>query len=109
MHDIIFTAIKLVIMVLALVVSRYLIPWIRERMDASTLEVAINWVGQAVLFAQQTMSANTGEEKKAAVASFLEALFAQKGIDITEDELNVLIEAAVKEMKMETIIPESEA
>lgn len=102
MHDIIFTIVKLVVMVLALVVSRYLIPWLKERISIGNLETAINWASRMVLYAQQVLTDSTGEEKKEIVIGSLRNLFKNKGINISEDELNVLIEAAVKEMKMQT-------
>lgn len=108
MHDIIFTAVKLVVMILALIVSRYLVPWLKTHVQTNTLEAAANWAVQAVLFAQQVMKSSSGEEKKETVASFLEQIFKQRGLKISSEELDILIESAVKEMKMETIIPESE-
>lgn len=109
MHDIIFTIVELAVMVAALLATRYLIPWLKSHAETGTLEAAANWATQAVLFAQQVMKYSSGEDKKAAVVSFLETVFKQRGIKISADELNILIESAVKEMKMEAIIPESEA
>lgn len=101
MNEIIFEVIKIVVMLAALVITRYLVPWIREKIGAEKLNEIEKWVRFAVLKAQQVMQSETGTDKKAYVTQFLKELLIAKNISISDEQLEVLIEAAVKQMKIE--------
>lgn len=101
MDEIIFEIIKLIVMVAALVVARYLVPWIKEKIGAEKLAVIEKWAKAAVLNAQQTLWESSGEDKKAFVTKFLKELLIAKNIALSDEQLDVLIEAAVKQMKIE--------
>ena len=101
MDSIIFEIIKVVVMVAVLVVTRYVVPWIREKIGDEQLAVAEKWVKYAVLKAQQVLWAESGEDKKAYVTQFLKELLTAKNIALSDEQLDVLIEAAVKQMKIE--------
>lgn len=58
-------------------------------------------VTQAVLYVQQVLTSKSGAEKKAIVTDLLKEMLTAKNISITDEQLNILIEAAVKQMKME--------
>lgn len=100
MSDIIFEVVKLVVMVAALVVARYLVPFVKEKIGASNLELAAQWAKYAVLMAQQTLWSESGEDRKAYVTEFLKKLLTKKNITITDEQMEILIEAAVKQMKI---------
>lgn len=55
MDDIIFEVIKIAVMMVALVITRYLVPLLREKIGADKLTEAEKWVKYAVLKAQQVM------------------------------------------------------
>ena len=101
MNEIVFEIIKVIVMVAVLLISRYLIPWIKEKCDTDKLALAEKWVKYAVLKAQQVLWAEKGQDKKAYVAEFLKKILIAKNIALSDEELDVLIEAAVKQMKIE--------
>jgi LL-H family phage holin len=101
MSDIVFEILKLVVMVIALVVARYLVPWIKNRLEADKVDLIATWAKNAVLMAQQTLTSNSGEEKKGVVTDFLREILKAKNIALSDYQLNVLIEAAVKQMKID--------
>lgn len=100
MDEIIFEVIKLVVMVAALVVARYLVPWIKDKIGADKLAQIEKWTKYAVEMAQQVHWTETGEDKKAIVTEFLREILTAKNIALSDEQLDVLIEAAVKEMKI---------
>ena len=71
---------------------------IRDRDKMAAIE---KMVTQAVLYAQQVLTSKSGAEKKAIVTDLLKEMLTAKNISITDEQLNILIEAAVKQMKME--------
>ena len=101
MNEILFEIIIVVVMVAALVITRYVIPWVRERIGADKLALVEKWARYAVLKAQQVMWADNGPERKAYVTEFLKELLIEKNIALSDEQLDILIEAAVKQMKIE--------
>lgn len=101
MRDIILEVLKLTIMIATMLITRYLIPWIRAKTENSVMQALINWTAQAVLAAEQTHDAGTGAEKKAIVTEFIKKLLMQKNISLSDEEINTLIEAAVRQMKID--------
>lgn len=103
MREITLELVKLLIMILAAVLTRYVIPWIRQKTQNEVLQNVIDWVMQAVLAAEQSYSAQTGAERKAIVTAFLKQILKAKNIALSDIELDMLIEAAVKQMNMGVI------
>lgn len=101
MNEIIYTAIRLVVMGTAVMVARYLVPWIQASIDHQRFDEAMTWVREAVMCAQQLLADTaTGAERKQTVMIFLQRLLEEKGINMTDEQLNTLVEAAVKQMKI---------
>lgn len=101
MRDIILEVLKLTIMIATFLITRYAIPFIRAKTENSVMQTLIDWTAQAVLAAEQTHAAGTGAEKKAIVTEFIKKLLLQKNIALSDEEINMLIEAAVRQMKMD--------
>ncbi len=111
MDEIIFEVIKIIVMVAAMVVARYMVPWLKEKIGTDKLAQIEKWARYAVEMAQQVHWSQPGEDRKAIVTEFLKEILIAKNISISDEQLDVLIEAAVKEMKMQEnagIIVESE-
>ena len=92
--------IQVLISVAVFVITRYLVPAIREWMRGTQLEQIVAWTGQAVLAVEQMYSSYTGKERKVIVTQFLRQMLLHKNITLSDEELDMLIEAAVKEMNM---------
>ena len=101
MNEIIFEALKLLIMIVFFLASCYLLPWLKSMIGQNRLDEIKSWTNAAVLMAQQVYYAKTGPERKAIVVDLLKSMLTAKNISITDEQLDTLIEAAVKAMKME--------
>lgn len=85
----------LVIAVLSAVVTYVVVPLLRAKLGDQQLAVVKEWVAIAVHAAEQIYNAGgQGAEKKQYVVDFLTG----KGLKISMEELDKLIEAAVFEM-----------
>ena len=100
MNGILFEILRLVVLLAVFVVTCYLIPWIRGKIGQDRLDEVTKWVNAAVLMAQQVYYARSGAERKAIVVDLLKDILMAKNISISDDQLDLLIEAAVKQMKM---------
>lgn len=100
MNEILFEIIKVIVMLAALVITRYLVPWIKEKIGADKLAEAEKWAKYAVLKAQQVLWEESGADRKAYVTEFLKEILIAKNIALSDEQLDVLIEAAVKQMKI---------
>lgn len=101
MDETTFKILEIVITVIACAVATFLIPWLKNKIGADKVDQIVNWVKQAVLFAQQTMWNENGENRKAYVIKFVKEMCDKYHVNITEEQINVLIEAAVKQMKID--------
>lgn len=101
MNEMAMEILRVIVMLAVLVVTRYLIPWIKAQIGAKQVEEIRAWVKDAVLMAQQVHDAKTGPERKAIVVELLREMLIKKNIDISLEQLDTLIEAAVKAMKMQ--------
>lgn len=101
MREITLELLKLLIMVAVALITRYVIPWIKEKTNNEVMQSVIELTMQAVLAAEQMHQASgDGATRKAIVTDFLKRILRQKDIAISDEELDMLIEAAVKEMNL---------
>ena len=81
-----------IIALVVAVITAFVIPWLKGKIDADKLEQIELWVTVAVEAAEQLYNGTgRGEEKKAYVVKFLQ----EKGFTLDPDSLDKLIEAAV--------------
>ena len=99
--EIMFEILKVIVMLAVLVFMRYIVPLVKARIGSENLEMVDKWVHAAVLMVQQVHNAKPGPERKAIVVELIREMLIQKNIDISIEQLDMLIEAAVKTMKME--------
>lgn len=100
MNDVIFNILMLIISIVSMLVARYLIPWIKSRMSHETLDMAKRIAEIAVLAAQQIHWEQSGAERKKYAISYVHDFCSTHGIEISEEQIDALIEAAVKSMKI---------
>jgi LL-H family phage holin len=98
MREITLEALKLLIMVTVLVLTRFVVPWLKAKTSNETMQAVLDWTMQAVLAAEQAHQAQTGAERKYIVTKFIKQILIQKNISLSDEELNTLIEAAVMQM-----------
>lgn len=91
--QILFYAIQLVV----LVVLGYVIQFLQTKLGNEKFKKAYNLVKNVVLAIEQTSGSGNGADKKAEAVAYIKKLV---GNTLTDDEINILIEAAVKEMNM---------
>lgn len=85
-----------VITLLVAIVTTFLIPYLKERVDAEKFEKIKAWVKVAVNAAEMIYTGvGRGEEKKAYVLDYLN----QKGYKLDSATIDNLIESAVLELK----------
>lgn len=101
MDDLTFTILELVATIAIILLMRYLIPSAKNLIGEQKLNELLTWTETAVRCAQQTMTASSGTEKKKYVVEFLKEICTDRKVQISDEQLNELIEAAVKTMHME--------
>lgn len=104
MDDNLFKIIVGIISILGAILTGIVIPYIKEKIGNEKLTKYEYWVNYAVkaaemIFVEQGM----GEEKKEYVVNFLNEMFNKNKVVITKEQLNILVEAAVRTMKSEEI------
>lgn len=101
MNDITFNILKIVIAVASVLITTYLIPYIKTKTQDARYQKLLHIVEVAVKAAEQTIGGGQGKIKKEEVIAFVTDWMVNHGIMITQEELSQLIEAAVYGMKQE--------
>lgn len=102
MNDIIFEILKALVIVAVLLVTRYVIPWLKQQTEAIRNDELYGMVMAAVQYAEQTVRGEkTGEEKLGIVTDYLREMLIKKNISMTDEQLRILIESAVYAMSKE--------
>lgn len=100
MNENLFQIILSAIPVIGALITCFILPYMKANIDSTKLTQYKEWATLAVKAAEMLWrETGQGKDKKAYVIRFLNDLFNSRKIVITEEQLNVLIEAAVKEMK----------
>lgn len=99
MDERLFNVIMLFIPVVCVVITGYIIPYIRLKMSTTQLDEIEKWVEKAVSCAEIIFDVpKSGAEKREYVINFIDKTFNSKKQIITRDQINILLEAAVKQM-----------
>lgn len=99
MNEVSFLVLKIVLAVVASLITTYLIPILKEILDGMKDRKLANAIEKAVKAAEQTFKGSgQGAAKKEDVLQSIQEWLEKKGIQITEKQLDQLIEAAVYAM-----------
>lgn len=102
MNEITFDILKVVISVCAALITVYAVPYLKTLKDDKRYAQLLEMIGVAVRAAEQTIKgAGKGVEKKKEVENIIYAWLMEKGIEITPEQINQLIECAVYQLKQE--------
>lgn len=86
--------------VLGVIITYFIVPFIKTSVSEKKLLQYKEWAILAVKCAEMIIKeSGRGEDKKEYVMNFLNDMFNKHKTVITKDQLEILIEAAVKEMK----------
>ena len=100
MNENIFNVLLTLIPVLGAIITYFVVPFIKSSINEKQLAQYKEWSLLAVKTAEMLWrESGCGEDKKAYVVKFLNDMFNKNKITITEEQLEVLIESAVKTMK----------
>ena len=100
MNERIFDLILAIIPVLGVILTSFIIPYFKEQIGNEKLNKYQEWVSMAVMAAEMLFTGSgMGVEKKDYVVKFLTEQFNKNKVVITEEQMNILIESAVKQMK----------
>lgn len=97
MNDITYLIVRCIVVVLATIISVYVIPYIKSKLDDAKYKDLLEAIKTAVQAVEQTMEG--GQVKKEEVVKYISVYLMQHKIDITPDQLDKLIESAVYVLK----------
>ena len=102
MNELTFDLLKIVISVCAAIITVYAVLYLKTLKEDRRYAQILDMVDVAVRAAEQTIKgAGKGMEKKQEVENIVHAWLLEKGIEITPEQINQLIECAVYQMKQE--------
>lgn len=100
MDELMMKILELVITVAIAVITRYLVPYIKTKIETEKINEVMRWVAEFVDAAEQVYGAKTGKTKKEFVVDAIKKQCEDLGINITEAQIEALIESAVFDLKL---------
>ncbi len=101
MNDFWYNFLRIVFTLTSLVLTYYVIPFIKNMIATSDNEQLKNFIDITVRAVEQAVGGGNGGLKKEEVVEQVHKWLTNKGLKITEEQLDGLIEAAVYNMNME--------
>lgn len=102
MDEKLFQIILALIPVLGTILTVYIIPLIKSKIGNENLAKYEYWADLAVKAAEMLWTeSGHGADKKQYVVDFLNNMFNKNKVVITEQQIEILIESAVKQMKLD--------
>lgn len=98
-NEVVSVIIKAVVMVLSVLITSVVIPYIKGKIGENKYNEIKYYVEYAVRCAEQIYTPEQWQEKKAYVKEYIIRKAKEFGIDMTEEDINVLIEGIVNEVK----------
>lgn len=86
-----------IITLIGAIISRYLIPWIKSKLDDRQEQTFRTLVRVGVFAAEQIYKSEQGQEKK----NYVLDLLRKNGYEVYSDSVEATIEATVKELRIE--------
>lgn len=100
MDEIILEVCKLFVMIITFVVGAYLIPCLKQKLGTEKLNALAAYVERTVYAAQQLLGDHNGEDRREYATSLITEWCEDNKVNISEEQIRVLLEAAVKGMKI---------
>lgn len=111
MNNLVFNVLMALIVAMIGVITKTLLPYLKEKKEEATAKIrqtrwawAADIIDAVVRAVEQTVSDEIhGEGKKEIAVKYIEELLAQNGIELSHEQIDALIEAAVQAMNEGTI------
>jgi LL-H family phage holin len=101
MNESLFKIVLILVSLAATILTSVVIPYVKERLGNEKLAKYKEWTMLAVQCAEMAFpDKGMGESKKEYVVTFLNEMFNKNKIVISSEQIEVLIESAVKAMKL---------
>lgn len=103
MEKIIFDILEIVVIVVATLIGRYVIPYFKNKVDMQKVEQIVAWAKRFVIMAENVIKGQgKGADKRDFVAKLLAEKAKELNINLSEQDIRTLIEDAWTEMIKET-------
>ena len=104
MNDMLFEVCRIAATIIGLVIAYYVIPALKVMVDKYADETLKDFVSACVYAAQQTITSGSdkNQKKKALVMNQVEAWLKDHNVDMSAEQVEILIESAVLAMKTNT-------
>ena len=111
MNNLIFNVLMALIVAIAGIIARQLMPFLRTKKDEALTKLrqtqwswAADIIDAVVRAVEQTVSEEIhGQDKKLLAVQYIAKYLQQAGIELSMDQIDSLIEAAVQQMNAETV------
>lgn len=94
MNETLFMILKYVFAILSLIVFRYVIPYVKEKLESTKYIKVVTFIEDSILAMESIITEPAkGEEKKKKALVAIHTYLNKNGIKISEDQLEILFQA----------------
>lgn len=94
-HTLIKIITELILPICGIIITKFIIPWLKAKYSAERIETLESWAWNAVQAAEKIFPAGLNADKYDYAVTYIKDQAARRGIDIDQDEIRTLIEAVV--------------
>ena len=89
--------------IVCIIITAYVLPWIKSKVGNERYNMILEAIDRGVRAAEILFSGRepSGPEKKQYVINYIKIWLETRGLEVSSDELDVLIESTVKNLKLE--------
>ena len=99
MNDIVYYALYILVVLAGTLITRYLVPFIKSKLDTQKLNHLMIWAEKAVCAVEQSHTdKNLPSTKKECAMEIIEDAAAKLGLKMSDSELETLLEAFVHQL-----------
>lgn len=108
--ELIYKLISIVITIIIAIVTRYVIPAIKSKIDMDKFELIITYIGKCVMYAEKFIEGTGCGDVKAQEVLKMAKDFADKhGFEISEHQLRAIIEGVFTELDAANLVNQKDA
>lgn len=91
--------IKFAVTIIGAILTAFVIPWIREKIDESKLDKLLEFTDLAVRYAEQVYTPDQWQKKKETVYEYILQKANDIGLGLDEKDIDLLVEGIVHDVK----------
>ena len=103
-EEIFLKVVMTLISLMGVIVTYYLIPWLKTRIEDYKLKQLFSFIEYSVRWAEQEFTPEENKKKKGMVYNKAREYLKRIGLELTDEQLDTIVEGIVNEVKKQKLL-----